>query len=108
MLFIVLGYDLVEFLEVQSLVVVGFIVDEGWVQQFKNILIVDGIAWHAGQFLELVIIDVIIIVEVHMFEDCFDAFFGLHIANLRGDQLNKLIKINGFVLVSETVDDVVD
>ena len=77
-------------------------------KELKDFLVVDTITGNAGKFFELVIVDVVIIIGIEVLEDGSDAFLGFDIANFGGHQFDELVKIDGLVLVPETINDAID
>ena len=106
---LVVGDDqLIELFEIEAFVVIGLVADENRVQEFKDFFIVDVVSCASGEFLDLIIVDVVIIIDVQVFEDGSDAVFGLHVTDFVGDEANKVIEVDGFFPNSKAVDDVVE
>ena len=103
-----LGDDVVELLEGEALVGGGLLVDVGGVDEFEEVVVVDGVVELLGDGLELLEVDDSVLVLVVEGEDPLDAVLGLGLAHPRGDDVDELILADGLVLVLESVDEVQD
>lgn len=99
-----LGNDSVELLKVDVLVGAGLLADVSAVKHLQQLIIVDAVLNPLSDSFELLEINDAVLVLVVKGEKSLETVFSLSVSNSRANDLQKLVKGDWSVLVSESVD----
>jgi hypothetical protein len=100
-----LGDNPLELLEGDGLVGGGLLADMGAVQHLEQFVVVDAVLDPPGHGLELLVLDDSILIGVVKGKDSLESFLGLEVSDLTAHDLKELLEVDGFVLVSEGMDE---
>lgn len=103
--FIKFGDHFIEFFEGDGLVGGSFPGDMDGVQHLKNFIIADAVSRDPCETFELFEIQGGVLLLVDVVEDGLDSLFGLDISNLRADDFEELIEVDGLILGLEALNE---
>ena len=78
------------------------------VEHLKQLVIIDAVLDPPRHTFELLVFNGSVLVGVIEREDSLEAVFGLEVSNFGANNLQELFEVDGFVLVSERVDEAQD
>ena len=83
-------------------------IDMNCVHQVKQVVIIETVSSQSCDRLQLIKSDVVIIISIHLSKNSSKPFLGFNVSNRRGNQVNKLFKIDRFVPRFKTLNDSID